>query len=205
VKLLRVLQEGTVERVGGEKPLRINVRVIAATHRPLQAMVKRGSFRADLYYRLNVFPIEIPPLRERHEDIAPLVQHILAALAARAGMSVPTVPRETLAQLVEGEWPGNVRELANVLERALILSREGELHLELPTTHKAEVSQSRGKLHVVRTLAEATRDCIAAALTESGGRIYGPDGAAAKLGLKPSTLQGKMQKYRIDRSAFTRD
>jgi transcriptional regulator with GAF, ATPase, and Fis domain len=199
VKLLRVLQEGRLERVGGEKPVRVDVRVIAATHRPLESMVKRGAFRADLFYRLNVFPIELPPLRERREDIPPLVHHLLATLAARLGRPVPNVPPEALEALTQHDWPGNVRELANVLERALILSGEGELVLDAPAEAKP-VPRARTR---ARTLEDATREHIEKALAACQGRIYGKDGAAAALGLKPSTLQSKMLRYEIDRLRFT--
>jgi formate hydrogenlyase transcriptional activator len=196
------LQEGTIERVGGEKPLRVNVRVIAATHRPLEAMLKRGSFRADLYYRLNVFPVKLPPLRERREDIPPLVHYILDGLAARLNIAVPTVSREALRQLVEADWPGNVRELANTLERALILSRDGTLVVEgQPESDGKSPTRGEDAGNLV-TLEEATRQCIETALASCAGRIYGKRGAARRLGLRPSTLQSKMAKLGISRTRF---
>jgi transcriptional regulator with GAF, ATPase, and Fis domain len=201
VKLLRVLQEGRIERVGGERPVRVDVRVLAATHRPLAALVKKGAFRADLFYRLAVFPIEIPPLRERRDDIPALVHRLLETLSARLDVPVPSVSPATLARLVEGEWPGNVRELANVLERALILSRGGELAID---ERAPEAGRARAPSRAVRTLEEATRECIETALAASRGRIYGPDGAAARLGLRPSTLQSKMRKHGISRARFAR-
>jgi transcriptional regulator with GAF, ATPase, and Fis domain len=185
VRLLRVLESGEVQRVGGERTLRVDVRVIAATHRDLEAMTRDGHFRPDLFYRLSVFPLLIPPLRERVADIAPLARHILAALARSFGQPMPRLDRPSLERLRAYSWPGNVRELENVLERSLILSKEGALVVDLPRP-PARVSPIR--------FDDAARKCIADALAASGGRIYGPAGAAAILGLKPTTLVSKMER-----------
>jgi transcriptional regulator with GAF, ATPase, and Fis domain len=194
VKLLRVLEAGDLEPVGGEETRKVDVRVIAATHRPLEEMVEAGTFRADLFYRLDVFPVAIPPLRERQEDVLALVPVLLAAIAARLGCRVPKLQAGTLDRLAEQPWPGNVRELTNALERALILS-PGET-LELPRSAPAPAHGARGR---VETLAEGTRRLIGRALAASRGQIYGKAGAAALLGLKPSTLQGKMRRLGMKR------
>jgi transcriptional regulator with GAF, ATPase, and Fis domain len=196
VKLLRALQEGEIERVGGTGPIRVDVRVIGATHRPLEEMVAQGTFRADLYYRLQVFPIIIPPLRERIPDLEPLVRVILDKLAAKHGRPAPEVSEATRARLRAHPWPGNVRELENVIERALVLSTGPELVLPagfsaLPRTTADAASPA--------TYRDAMRLCIERALRASGGKIYGEDGAAAVLGLKPTTLQSKMRKLGIQR------
>jgi len=199
VKLLRVLQEGELERVGGSDKVRIDVRVIAATHQPLERMLATGRFRADLFYRLETFPIMIPPLCERPEDIPELVKSLLSRSARRLGRTEPRVRRRDLKRLCAGAWPGNVRELANVLERALLFS--GGDVLELP----ARVGEPTAEAPAApERLEEATRRCIARALAESRGRVYGPSGAAALLGVKPTTLQAKMRKLGLVRSAFTR-
>jgi formate hydrogenlyase transcriptional activator len=192
VKLLRVLQERSFERVGGERSIPVDVRILAATHRPIQQMVERGQFRADLYYRLGAFPIDIPPLRQRPEDIAAIVHTRLAQLARKQRRAVPTLSTDTLAALCRASWPGNVRELENALERALILSPGDELPLSAFELQAAPLGDPQ-----IETLEDATRRCIKSALRASHGKIYGPQGAAKLLGLKPSTLQTKMAKLRI--------
>jgi transcriptional regulator with GAF, ATPase, and Fis domain len=188
VRLLRVLESGELERVGGDRTLRVDVRVIAATHRNLEALAVDGQFRRDLFYRLSVFPIRIPPLRERVGDIEPLARHILDELSRAFGEPPPTLDRKAVTRLKAYAWPGNVRELENVLERSLILSRGGPLQIDLPSppTTRSPVR-----------FEEAARRCIADALAASGGRIYGPKGAAAILGLKPTTLVSKMQRLEV--------
>ncbi|MEO1267041.1 MAG: sigma 54-interacting transcriptional regulator, partial [Myxococcota bacterium] len=220
VKLLRVLQERTFERVGGEHILKTDVRVIAATHQDLEAMVARGTFRADLYYRINVFPIVIPPLRERQEDIPALTEVLLDAIARRLGREPPEVAPETMARLCEAHWSGNVRELENILERAVILSPGDTLHLPslpdpqpiatagaglLPTpssppSSSATVAAVRPA--TVVPLKTTVRRAIEAALSATRGKIYGANGAAELLALKPSTLQSKMKQLGIERSRF---
>lgn len=208
VKLLRVLQEGTFERVGGEEVLHADVRVIAATHQPLEKWVVEGRFRADLFYRLHVFPITIPPLRERRADIAALVADIVAEKAQKLGRAVPHLPQEVVQVLESHPWPGNVRELENTLERALILSPDDTLQLPRPLswTSGSEVLPNTALLSdpgsSVATWEEATRRCIEEALYSSKGRIYGEGGAAELLGLKPSTLQSKMKKLGVSRDTY---
>jgi formate hydrogenlyase transcriptional activator len=201
VRLLRVLQEREVQRVGGTEPVPVNVRVVAATNRDLEAMVRAGTFREDLYYRLNVFPILLPPLRERREDIRPLARWFLSRHAAAMHRKPPEVPEAAFRALEAYPWPGNVRELENFLQRALILSPGPVLVLpELPGTtasSPAPVSAASGPA-VPRPWDEEMRDLLTRALEACEGRVYGPAGAAALLGLKPTTLQGKLKKYGVD-------
>jgi formate hydrogenlyase transcriptional activator len=193
VLLLRVLQERIIERVGGNEPIAIDVRVIAATNQDLQAAVNQGRFRADLYYRLNVFPIRVPPLRERREDIPSLVQHFVQQQNRRMHRRSRVDP-VSLALLQQYDWPGNVRELENVIERAMIVASGDTLVID-PSWFPASPPAASGP----PTLAAAERQAIMEALERSGGRIYGPSGAAAALGLKPTTLYGKMRKLGIRR------
>jgi len=188
VRLLRVLETGELSRVGGERSIKVDVRVIAATHRDLSAMVESGTFRRDLYYRLDVFRIEVPPLRERRADIEPLARHIALSLAAKHGHAVPRIDRTTMSRLRAYDWPGNVRELENVIERSLILSEDG-FSLDLPPP------QSRARAPL--SFEEGSRRCIVEALGACDGRVYGSGGAAAMLKLKPTTLMSKMKKLRI--------
>ncbi|WP_437973398.1 sigma 54-interacting transcriptional regulator [Sorangium sp. So ce295] len=193
-KLLRVLQEGEIERVGGEGAVRVSVRVIAATHRPLEDMVASGAFREDLYYRLQVFPIIVPPLRERPEDLEPLTRVIVEKVAASFGRTPPRVSAESMARLRAHGWPGNVRELENVIERSMVMSTGDELILSAPLSAAPGAPGATGR---VMTYREAAQRCIEDALRAAGGKIYGEDGAAAALGLKPTTLQSKMRKLGI--------
>jgi len=197
VKLLRVLQEGELERVGGTRQIRVDVRVIAATHRDLEALVHQGRFRADLFYRLNVFPIRNPALRERPEDISELVRYFVLKYAAKLGKRIESVPKELLDRLAAYNWPGNVRELANVIERSVILSRGTTLELEgfMP----APVIQSSSGPPAARTLEELERLHIVEALDQTGWRVSGPKGAAVLLGLKPTTLEARMKKLGVRR------
>lgn len=199
VKLLRVLQEGEFERLGGEEAVRVNVRVIAATNRPLEALVEQGSFRADLFYRINVFPIVIPPLRERTEDVPVLARTILAEISKRLRCRFPPLSAKGIARLVNHPWHGNVRELANTIERALIVSQGKELEFDDLAVRHADAEEPNGQ---AETFAEGARRSIRAALKASGGRIYGKQGAAALLGIPPSTLQGKMRRLGLRRAGF---
>lgn len=203
VKLLRVLQEGTFVPVGGERDLHSAARVLAATHCDLSAGVAQGTFREDLFYRLAVFEVAVPGLRERAEDLPSLVQQIVERTAARMGRSVPVVPRAVLAQLLAHPWPGNVRELENVLEGALVMSRgatlEGPLLLRSPRTGGGEPAVNVGPLETT------VRRALEAALRQAAGKLYGPGGAAELLELNPGTLQSKMRKLGIDRQDFVRD
>jgi formate hydrogenlyase transcriptional activator len=201
VLLLRALQERVVERVGGNDAIAVDVRIIAATHRDLADAVRQGQFRADLYYRLNVFPIVVPPLRERREDIPALVEHFVRHFARRLNRPGVHVSPTTLTLLQGYPWPGNVRELENILERAMIVSEGDDLQLD-PSWLSVPVPASLDH----HSLADTERLAILNALERCGGKIYGPGGAARALGLKPSTLYGKMRKLRIEKpsgSPFT--
>jgi formate hydrogenlyase transcriptional activator len=195
VMLLRVLQERTIERVGGGEPIAVDVRVIAATHRDLADARARGKFRDDLFFRLNVFPVRVPPLRERREDIPDLVRHFLHSLGRRMGKSVTDVSPAALKLLTDYHWPGNVRELENIVERALIVTAGDSLQVD---PHWFRPGGEEEPAREGQTgLAETERRAILAALERCQGRIYGPGGAAAALGLKPTTLYGKMRKHHI--------
>ncbi|RPH70128.1 MAG: GAF domain-containing protein [Myxococcaceae bacterium] len=198
-RLLRVLQDGEFEPVGSDRSVRVDVRILAATHVDLESAVSAGRFREDLFYLLDVFPLELPPLRERREDVAPLAETLLEQLARRTGKPARRITPEALSRLEGHDWPGNVRELANVLERALILGPGQELGpevIDLPGRRRREARVREGELP---TLADATRQHISRVLQTTRGRIYGPGGAAEILGVKPSTLQSKMKKLKIDR------
>lgn len=203
-KLLRALQEGVFERVGGEKPVQVDVRIIAATHVNLQRAVETGTFREDLYYRLAVFPIELPPLRKRTSDVLVLADYFLRRIRERSGRQVLTLSPEALERIQRYPWPGNVRELKNVIERASILAVDGLIQSEHITglrsvsiPDSSQVDAPRTEDTRPRPLNEAMAEHIRNALKASGGKIYGPDGAAARLGLKPSTLQSRMKKLGI--------
>jgi transcriptional regulator with GAF, ATPase, and Fis domain len=199
VRLLRVLQEGEISRVGGRDPIRVDVRIVAATHRDLSAMVKRGEFREDLYYRLNVFPVFTPPLRERAEDIPLLVRHFAARYAARLGKRIETVPELLLERLSRFHWPGNIRELANLIERSVIVSPGPELLLAEWATGAHTPVASPGAIPVTAALLEVERQHIVATLERMRWKVSGPGGAAEALGLKPTTLEARMKKLGITR------
>jgi formate hydrogenlyase transcriptional activator len=196
-KLLRVLQEQAFERVGGTRTIGVDVRLVAATHRDLTQMVVEGTFRSDLYYRLNVFPIRLPPLRERPEDIPLLVRHFAQQHAQRLHKPVHTIPAEALEALTRYPWPGNVRELQNVIERAVILARDGVLRPVLPTWQQPLQRSPAGG----STLADVQRDYIVRVLRDASGVIGGQHGAAARLGLKRTTLLSRMERLGIARQA----
>jgi transcriptional regulator with GAF, ATPase, and Fis domain len=195
-KLLRVLQSGQFERVGSPRTMNVDVRIIAATNRVLQDEVKRGTFRGDLYYRLNVFPIVVPPLRARPDDIALLSRHLLDVIARRHNRRFDTIPDSIIAELEAYDWPGNVRELENVLERAVIVSGEGTLHLSEPLAPRTAFERHPGGL-----LVDVEREHIRTVLERSRWRIEGARGAARMLGLKPSTLRSRMQRLGIARTS----
>jgi transcriptional regulator with GAF, ATPase, and Fis domain len=200
-KLLRVLQEGQFEKVGEDRTRTVDVRIIAATNRDLAAEVKAGRFRQDLYYRLSVFPIELPPLRDRVEDIPVLAQHFIALSARKLGAAVPRLTPANAKELQSYDWPGNVRELQNVIERAVIRSRNGHLDLGLGRASNTAI-RSPGKTDPgtnatpvsLQDLKQHERDFILEALARTRGKIYGPDGAAALLGVKPTTLSSKVHR-----------
>ena len=196
-KLLRVLQEQEFERLGSGRTHSVDVRLVAATHQDLQRMVKRSEFRSDLYYRLNVFPITLPPLRDRREDIAPLVEHYVELFCCRMGKYIHTIPEEFVNACKSYSWPGNIRELQNVIERAVILSNEGLLPNPLrPTRSPSFVAFPPSK-----TLRESERLLILEALEATGWLVSGPYGAAARLGMKRTTLISRMKKHGILRPA----
>ncbi len=206
-KLLRVLQDGEFERVGGSVTVRVNVRVIAATNRDLRQDVEDGRFREDLYYRLEVYPITIPPLRDRREDIAPLMQHFVRQIAGRRGVRVDEVPAELMRRLEAYDWPGNVRELQNVVERAVLVSTGGVLRLAEPLaeTPANDLTPPRTPGATWQTLEEVERNYISEVLGACGGRIAGAGGAADVLGLHPNTLRSRMKKLGVAASRTTRD
>ena len=194
-KLLRVLQEKEFERVGETRPRKIDVRIVAATNRDLGAEVEAGRFRGDLFYRLDVFPIESPPLRDRRADIPLLAEHFIQASARRLRRPPPRLTEAALRHLMTRDWPGNIRELENVIERAMILARDGQLRFDSPAAAAAPRPPSTsGTLPLLSraAMAKHQRDAIEAALERSGGRVSGPGGAAELLGMKSSTLFSRM-------------
>jgi transcriptional regulator with GAF, ATPase, and Fis domain len=201
-KLLRVLQEREFERLGGTSPIRVDVRVIAATNRDLGEAVATGRFRADLYYRLHVFPVRAPPLRERKRDIMLLARHFVSRYASRFGRRIETISAPALRALLTHSWPGNVRELENVIERAVILSRGSELELpDCAPTPPARLTYMGGP---VQTLDVVQRNHIVSVLEITRWRVSGPRGAARLLGLKPTTLAARMKKLGIGRPMDSR-
>jgi transcriptional regulator with GAF, ATPase, and Fis domain len=198
-KLLRILQQQSFERVGGSTTLHVNARVIAATNRDLAAMVKDSRFRDDLYYRLNVFPIRVPPLRERRSDIPLLARHFLHQFSRKLNKPVQGIEKESLERLMGYSWPGNVRELQNAIERATILARGPMLSITDPTFTQPEpmpsLEPSDGTLDAVQ------KSYILEVLAKCHGKIEGRNGAAAMLNLKPSTLRYRMRKLGIDKEA----
>jgi formate hydrogenlyase transcriptional activator len=200
-KLLRALQEREIERLGGNRPIPVNMRLIAATNRDLSKMVAEKTFRADLYYRLKVFPVFAPPLRERLSDIPILVRHFVATHSRRMGKTIESIPEETMQSLIRWRWPGNIRELENFLERAVILTRGSVLYVPL-----AELEDEDDELQeaeqVSPTLQAAEREHILRVLRETKGQIGGDDGAAARLGLKRTTLNSKLKKLGIERADY---
>jgi transcriptional regulator with GAF, ATPase, and Fis domain len=203
ITLLRVLQEREFERVGGKQPIRANVRVIAATNRDLEAAIAAGTFRSDLFYRLNVFPIEIPSLRERREDIPLLVEYFIAHFARKAGKSFRGIYKKTLELLVSYPWPGNIRELQNVVERSVIVCETENFSVdERWLSRQSLATEPKGTLELPHALAAQEKKMIEAALRESGGRVSGPSGAAARLGIHRSTLESKITSLKINKYRF---
>jgi formate hydrogenlyase transcriptional activator len=203
IALLRVLQEREFERVGGTRRIRADVRVIAATNRDLEAAISAGSFRSDLFYRLNVFPIEIPPLRERKEDIRLLVEYFIDRYARKAGKKITTVDKKTLRLLESYPWPGNIRELQNVIERSVIVCETANFSVdESWLSQKLPERKAENQLYLSEKVAAQEREIIEAALRESQGRVSGPSGAAAKLGIARSTLESKIRSLKINKNRF---
>ncbi len=199
-KLLRAIQEQDFERLGNSRTIQVNVRLIAATHRDLRSMIREEKFREDLFYRFNVFPIEIPPLRERPEDIPLLVNYFVSKFARRMGREIKFIPKRAMEMLTTCPWKGNIRELANFIERAVILSRGHELEVpicELPTS--CEISVAVGTRSTFR---QAESSVIIEALRAASGRIAGKGGAAERLGLKRTTLQNKIRRLGISKANY---
>jgi transcriptional regulator with GAF, ATPase, and Fis domain len=201
--LLRVLQEREIERVGAEHPIQVDVRVIAATNRDLNTALANGTFRRDLLYRLNVFPIEIPPLRERKDDILMLVEYFVQRYANRAGKNILSIDQKTLDLLQSYDWPGNIRELQNVIERSIILSSSEVFSVdELWLSGRTSPLASRAQAPALNAEARTEREIIEAALAQTRGRVSGPSGAAAKLGIPPSTLEDRIRALKINKQQF---
>lgn len=201
-KFLRVLQEQEFERLGSNRTIRVDIRLVAATNRDLAKMVVDKEFRSDLYYRLNVFPIVSPPLRDRQEDVAPLVRYFTQKFARRMNRRIDTISAKTMEALAAYHWPGNIRELENLVERAVILSRGSELAVPLSELNRRSVRGGLTAERSLTTLQEAERDHIRRALQQANWLVGGPSGAAARLGMKRTTLQSKMAKLRIERPAI---
>jgi len=207
-KLLRVLQDQEFERLGSNRTIKVNLRLIAATNRDLAKSIAEREFRSDLFYRLSVFPIRVPPLRDRREDIPLLVRHFVRKFAQRMGRSIETIPSETMKALTEWSWPGNVRELENLMERSVIVSEGHALRVPLSElrdeAHAPDSLPDRGSYPTAdHSLDHAERQHIIRILRETKGVLSGPDGAAHRLGLKRTTLQSKMQRLKITRADYS--
>lgn len=202
VALLRVLQEREYQRVGGNESLKTDVRVVAATNRDLQAAIAEGKFREDLFYRLNVFPIEVPPLRERKEDIPLLVEYFVDRYASKAGKKITGINKKSMEILQAYSWPGNIRELQNVIERSVIICDSENLSVDESWLERRSAVADSGTQPLSEKLAAQEKEMIEAALTESKGRVSGPRGAAAKLGIPQSTLDSKIKALKIDKYRF---
>jgi formate hydrogenlyase transcriptional activator len=202
IALLRVLQEREFERVGGNQPITVDARIIAATNRDLTAAVADGTFRRDLFYRLNVFPVEMPALRERIEDIPLLVEYLIDRYGKKTGKRFRSIRKNAMEMFQVYDWPGNIRELQNVVERAAILC-DSDIFSVDETWLKREFPQWSGPtVPLVTTIADREREIIEAALAESGGRVAGPKGAAAKLGIPRQTLDSKIASLGLDKRRF---
>jgi len=202
VALLRVLQEGEFERVGGTQPVHADVRIVAATNRDLQAAIAAGTFREDLYYRLNVFPIEMPPLRERRTDIAMLTEHFIHRHADKMGRKIARISKKTLELFQGYDWPGNIRELQNIVERSLIVCDTDTFVVDPNWLASKPTDKSAAGQPLPQRLASDQKALIEAALAESGGRVSGASGAATKLGMPSSTLESKIRALKINKHAF---
>jgi formate hydrogenlyase transcriptional activator len=205
IALLRVLQERQFERVGGNQVLHTDVRVIAATNRDLTAAIASGTFRADLFYRLNVFPIELPPLRERKEDIPILVEYFVKRYADKAGKQIRKIDKNTLELCQAYPWPGNIRELQNIVERSMILTSGDTFWIENAWLTIQQPARQELPGPLPDTLQSHEREIIETALAESKGKVAGPEGAAAKLGIPPSTLESKIKQLKIKKRKFIPD
>jgi len=203
IALLRVLQEHEFERVGGTRPIRTNVRVIAATNRNLQAAIQAATFRSDLFYRLNVFPIDMPPLRERREDIPVLVEYFVDQCARKARKNIQGISKESLELLRSYPWPGNIRELQNVIERSVIMCETEDFSVDKTLlAWRPLATEPKIPLDLSEKLAAQEKEMIEAALRETSGRVFGPSGAATKLGIPRSTLESKIRSLKISKDSF---
>jgi formate hydrogenlyase transcriptional activator len=203
VKLLRALQEKEIERVGGRATIQIDVRIIAATNRDLEKEVEEGRFRADLYYRLNTFPVSLPSLRDRPDDIPLLATHFIQKLSRKIGTKITTVSRDVLEQIMNYDWPGNIRELEHVIERSILLSDDNKLRqIYLPCKRLKAIAVGSGNRPDVKTFEENERDHIITVLRQCKGRIAGFAGAAKSLGIPPSTLTSKLKRLGIQKAHF---
>ena len=200
ILLLRVLQEREFERIGGTETIRVNVRVIAATNRDLVSAVGAGNFRQDLFYRLNVFPVEMPPLRERRQDIPSLVKYFIARYGRKADKVFRRINVRTLDRLQSYPWPGNVRELQNIIERSVIVCDSEEFTID--DSWLSSRSSVEGQLALSSTLSSQEKTIIEEALRACGGRVFGPQGAATRLGIPRSTLESKIRALKIDKNCF---
>jgi formate hydrogenlyase transcriptional activator len=204
--LLRVLQEREFERVGGSQPISVDVRVLAATNRDLKAAVAAGTFRQDLFYRLNVFPIQVPPLRQRADDIPPLVEYFIDRYAKKAGKKIRKIEKKTMELFQTYKWPGNIRELQNVVERAVILCDDDTFSVDetwlIQESPREPRPLSASASRLLRLDEDQEREMIEAALAESKGRVAGPFGAASKLGIPRQTLESKIASLGINKNRF---
>jgi transcriptional regulator with GAF, ATPase, and Fis domain len=205
IALLRVLQEREFQRVGGNESLRADVRVVTATNRDLQAVIVEGGFRNDLFYRLNVFPIEVPPLRKRKEDIPLLVEYFIDRYATSAGKKITGINKRSLELLESYTWPGNIRELQNVIERSVIVSDSENLSVDETWLTRRALPADSAMHPLSEKLAAQEKEMIEAALAESKGRVSGPLGAAAKLGIPQSTLDSKIKSLKINKQQFRKN
>jgi formate hydrogenlyase transcriptional activator len=201
-KLLRVLQEREFERLGSTRTKNLDVRIIAATHRSLEDMIVAGEFRSDLYYRLNVFPISVPALRERPEDIPLLERHFANQYAQRMNKEIDAIPFETMEALIRYSWPGNIRELQNIIERAVVVYEQGNLTIKKSWLSREGLQSKQTRRPAFRRSLMEDREMIWAALAEAKGRVSGPSGAAAKLGIPSSTLESMIKSMNIDKYIF---
>ena len=201
-KLLRVLQEREFERLGSTQTKKVNVRVVAATHRHLEEMIREKQFRSDLYYRLNVFPIQIPSLRERPQDIPHLVRHFVGEFSRRMNKTIEAISSETMERLTRYPWPGNIRELQNVIERSVVIHQKGSFTVRKGCLIQGSLQRAATQPAFRRSVNEDRR-MIDAALAESQGRVSGPSGAATILGIPPSTLESKIRSLNINKHNFS--
>ena len=203
VALLRVLQERHIERVGGSRAIPVDVRVIAATNRDLSEAITEGAFRSDLFYRLNVFPIHVPPLRKRREDIPILVEYFVKRFAEKMAKRIRRIEKDTLELCERYPWPGNIRELQNIVERSVILCTGDTFSIDEAWLSSQAPLCSDGSSPLPQTLQDQEKEMIEAALAKSRGRVAGPRGAAAKLGIPASTLESKIKQLKIEKNRFT--